>query len=120
MKANVRDKPDEGGPDALEMAETALRTLALPELAPFLHQLVPEIPVWAANPPHYLAGRADAAAIEEGRIALIVDWKSDVNPTPGAHGAHVAQLRDYLRVTNVERGAVVYMTPGQVSWIERT
>jgi ATP-dependent exoDNAse (exonuclease V) beta subunit len=120
LRSNIRDERDEGGPDALEMAETALRTLALPELAPFLAQLVPEIPLWAANPPHYLAGRADAAAIEGERIALVIDWKSDVNPTAAAHGAHVAQLRDYLRVTNAQRGAVVYMTAGQVSWIEPT
>jgi hypothetical protein len=63
----------------------ALRTLALPELAPFLARLIPEIPLWAANPPHYLAGRADAAAIEGERIALVIDWKSDVNPTAAAH-----------------------------------
>ncbi|MBK5650339.1 exodeoxyribonuclease V subunit beta [uncultured Bradyrhizobium sp.] len=120
LESSVRDERDEGGPDALEMAETALRTLALPELAPFLGLLVPEIPLWAANPPHYLAGRADAAAIEGERIALVIDWKSDVNPTTAAHGAHAAQLRDYLSVTNAQRGAVVYMTTGQVSWIEPT
>jgi ATP-dependent exoDNAse (exonuclease V) beta subunit len=120
LQASFRGERDEGGPDALEMAETALRTLALPELAPFLARLIPEIPLWAANPPHYLAGRADAAAIEGERIALVIDWKSDVNPTAAAHAAHVAQLRDYLRVTNAQRGAVVYMTLGQVSWIEPT
>ena len=42
LQPNVRDGRDEEGPHALEMAETALRTLALPELAPFLDQLVPE------------------------------------------------------------------------------
>ena len=82
--------------------------------------IIPEIPLWAATPPHYLAGRADAAAIEGERIALVVDWKSDVNPTAATHGAHVAQLRDYLRVTNAQRGAVVYMTAAQVSWVEPT
>ncbi len=104
LESSVRDERDEGGPDALEMAETALRTLALPELAPFLGQLVPEIPLWAANPPHYLAGRADAAAIEGERIALVIDWKSDVNPTTAAHSAHAAQLRDYISVTNAQAG----------------
>ena len=120
LQSNVHDERDEGGPDALEMAETALRTLALPELAPFLGQLIPEIPLWAANPPHYLAGRADAAVVEGERIALVIDWKSDVNPTAAAHSAHAAQLRDYIRVTGAERGAIVYMSAAQVSWIEPT
>jgi ATP-dependent exoDNAse (exonuclease V) beta subunit len=118
LQANVSDEGDEGGPDAHEMAETALRTLGLPELAPFLAQLVPEIPLWAATPSHYLVGRADAAAIDGDRIVLVVDWKSDVNPSAKAHGLHVAQLRDYIRVTNAQRGAIVYMSAGQVSWID--
>nr|GAJ38036.1 hypothetical protein BDOA9_0206540 [Bradyrhizobium sp. DOA9] len=71
------DETDAARPDSNEMAETALRTLALPELTHFLAQLVPEVPLWTAKPPHFLAGRADAA--EGERIALVVDWKSDVN-----------------------------------------
>ena len=47
------------------MAETALRTYALPELIPFLEHLEPEIPLWAANPPHFLVGRADAVAVQD-------------------------------------------------------
>lgn len=112
------DPTDAARPDAIEMAETALRTLALPQLAPFLAKLVPEVPLWAANPPRFLAGRADAAAIEGERITLVVDWKSDVNPAATTHSAHVAQLRDYLRVTGAERGAIVYMSAAQVSWVE--
>ena len=112
------DGTDAERPDPIEMAQTALRTLALPELAPFLAQLVPEVPLWTANPPRFLAGRADAAAIEGERIALVIDWKSDVNPAAAAHKAHVAQLRDYLRVTGAERGAIVYMSAAQVSWVE--
>jgi ATP-dependent exoDNAse (exonuclease V) beta subunit len=112
------DGTDAERPDPIEMAQTALRTLALPELAPFLAKLVPEVPLWAANPPRFLAGRADAAAIEGERVALVIDWKSDVNPAAAAHNAHVAQLRDYLRVTGAERGAIVYMSAAQVSWVE--
>lgn len=112
------DPADAARPDAIEMAETALSTLALPELAPFLAKLVPEVPLWTANPPRFLAGRADAAAIEGERITLVVDWKSDVNPAATTHSAHVAQLRDYLRVTGAERGAIVYMSAAQVSWVE--
>ncbi|MGE3708811.1 MAG: DNA helicase, partial [Hyphomicrobiaceae bacterium] len=106
-----------GGPEPVEMAATALRTFRLPELAPFISRLVPEMPLWAASPPRFLAGRADAVVVEADRIELVVDWKSDVNPDAAAQGAHAAQLRDYLEVTGAERGAVVYMSSGHVSWI---
>jgi ATP-dependent exoDNAse (exonuclease V) beta subunit len=117
LQATANGDADAGGPDATEMAETALRTYALPELAPFLEHLKPEIPLWAANPPHFLVGRADAAAVQDSRIVLVIDWKSDVNPSAAAHSGHTAQLRDYLRVTSAERGAVVYMSSGQVIWV---
>jgi exodeoxyribonuclease-5/CRISPR-associated exonuclease Cas4 len=114
----VEDEAGVGRPDPTEMATTALRTLGLPELMPFIKRLVPEIPLWAASPPRFLAGRADAVMIESDRVALVVDWKSDVNPDAAAQGAHAAQLRDYLSVTGADRGAIVYMSAGHVSWIE--
>ena len=49
---------------------------------------------------------------------MLADWKSDVNPDAAAQSAHAAQLRDYLVITGAERGAVVYMSSGHVSWIE--
>lgn len=114
----VDDQDESSGPDPVEMATTAIRTLGLPELTPFIPWLIPEIPLWAARPPRFIAGRADAVMMEGDRIALVVDWKSDANPDAAAQGAHAAQLRDYLVVTGAERGAVVYMSTGHVSWIE--
>ncbi|TIP11325.1 exodeoxyribonuclease V subunit beta [Mesorhizobium sp.] len=104
-------------PEAPEMARTALRTYELPDLAPIRASLVPELPIWSADPPRYLAGRADAASIVGDRVSVVVDWKSDVNPTAMTHGAHVAQLHDYLRVTGAPRGVLVYMSTGQVVWV---
>ncbi|WP_027053666.1 UvrD-helicase domain-containing protein [Mesorhizobium erdmanii] len=118
LQTLVDDEAEAAGPDPVEMAATALRTLGLPELTPFVSRLVPEIPLWAASPPRFLAGRADAVVMEGDRIALVVDWKSDVNPDAAAQGAHAAQLRDYLVVTGAERGAVVYMSSGHLVWIE--
>ncbi len=118
LQTVVDDDAIERRPDPAEMGRTAMRTLHLPELAPFIGRLAPEIPLWAATPPRYLAGRADAAWVDDDRIALVIDWKSDVNPDATAQGAHAAQLRDYLSVTGAERGAVVYMSAGHVSWIE--
>ena len=118
LQPKVDDQDESSGPDPVEMATTAIRTLGLPELTPFIPWLVPEIPLWAARPPRFLAGRADAVMMEGDRIALVVDWKSDANPDAAAQGAHAAQLRDYLVATGAERGAVVYMSSGHVSWIE--
>lgn len=118
LQAVVADGADMAGPDPVEMASTVLRTLGLSELAPYVSRLVPEVPLWAASPPRFLAGRADAVVVEANRIALVVDWKSDVNPDTAAQGAHAAQLRDYLEITGAERGAVVYMSAGHVAWIE--
>jgi len=118
LQTLVDEYAEAGRPAPVEMAATALRTLSLPELTPFVSRLVPEVPLWAASPPRFLAGRADAVVMEGDRIALVVDWKSDVNPDVMAQNAHAGQLRDYLVVTGAERGAVVYMSSGHVSWIE--
>lgn len=116
---SVVDHQDEtAAPDPVEMATTALRTAGLPELTPFIPRLVSEVPLWAARPPRYLAGRADAIMMDGDRIALVIDWKSDVNPDAAAQGGHAAQLRDYLTATGAERGAVVYMSSGHVAWVE--
>ena len=117
LQSVVDDQAVSGRPEPVEMAATALRTFGLPELTPFISRLVPEMPLWAASPPRFLAGRADAVVVEADRIELVVDWKSDVNPDATAQGAHAAQLRDYLEVTGAARGAVVYMSSGHVSWI---
>ena len=64
-----------------EMAETALRALALPEIAALRPFLVPEMTIWAARTGYLVAGRADALAIREDKIDVAIDWKSDINPT---------------------------------------
>ena len=113
--------PEESGPHPAreEMAETALRTLRLPELAPLLPTLTPEYSLWAANGAAYLAGRADAVALVDDRVMCVVDWKSDVTPSAASHAAHVMQLSEYLDVTAAPKGAIVYMTSGQVVWVKR-
>jgi hypothetical protein len=100
-----------------ELGATALRTMQLPDLATVRPFLVPELPIWSAQSGVYLAGRADALVVQEGRVSAVIDWKSDINPGAGRHGAYVEQLRDYLAATGSPRGAIVYMTTGQVLWI---
>jgi CRISPR-associated exonuclease Cas4 len=111
-------------PDPAEMAATALAATRLPAVAAIWRDLVPEVTVFgeiivqgSARP---LVGRADAVMLDsEGGIALVVDWKSDVAPEANDIRTHEGQLALYLLVTGAPRGALVYLTPGMVRWVER-
>ncbi|TAJ81841.1 exodeoxyribonuclease V subunit beta [Reyranella sp.] len=106
------------GPEPSEMADTALRTFTHDELKPYIAKLVPEIPLYGARSEMVLtAARADAVAFEGGVPTAVFDWKSDVSPTPDDHVAYVSQLLEYLELTGVAKGAVVYMTSGEVRWV---
>ena len=107
-------------PDAAEIAATALRTLFLPAVAEKRRDLAPEIHVYAARDEGgiLVAGRADAVACEDGQPSAVFDWKSDVAPADADRLAYKAQLLEYARATVATRGAVVYMSLGQVHWIE--
>jgi hypothetical protein len=61
-------------PDATEMGATALRTLALPEIAGIRSHLAPETPFWAEEGSALLAGRADALLIRGDVVEVAVDW----------------------------------------------
>jgi CRISPR-associated exonuclease Cas4 len=104
-------------PDPSEMAAAALRGLGLPQIATLRSHLVPEIAIWANDELGLVAGRADALAIIGERVDTAIDWKSDVNPTPAVRAAHVQQLHDYLSATGAGRGAVVYLSTGEVAWV---
>lgn len=105
-------------PDPDEMATAALRTLALPEIAELRPRLVPELSVWAADDHALIAGRADALAISDTGVDAAIDWKSDVNPTLAVRKAHAQQLLDYISATHAARGAIVYVTSGEITWVD--
>jgi ATP-dependent exoDNAse (exonuclease V) beta subunit len=109
-------------PAKAEIAATALRTLQLPDIAVLLHALVPELPVYGTLDEDTgctaLAGRADAIAMEAGEASVVLDWKSDVAPTTEDIATHAGQLRHYMAAVGAPRGALVYMTPGTVHWVE--
>ncbi|MCP3440667.1 exodeoxyribonuclease V subunit beta [Bradyrhizobium sp. CCGUVB14] len=108
-------------PDPVEMAVTALRALRLPGVAEHRAALVPEIPLYGARDAGrtLTAGRADAVAIAAGRTVLAFDWKSDVAPTAADRQAYAGQLLQYLEAVGAPLGAVVYLTLGELDWIER-
>jgi hypothetical protein len=94
----------------------------LPEIAPLRRGLVPELAVWSSSPEggRLLSGRSDAVHMEDGRVSAVFDWKSDVAPSAHDRTSYLAQLSDYLAATGAERGAVVYMTLGEVVWLRRS
>jgi CRISPR-associated exonuclease Cas4 len=107
-------------PDASELAATAIRTLALPGISERRQRILPEVPVYAIPEKGgaLLSGRADAVAFEGNVPEIVFDWKSDVAPSDGDRAGYRAQLLDYVKAIGAKRGAVVYMTLGQINWIE--
>jgi len=100
-----------------EMAKTALRTLRLPEIAALRPGLIPEFAVWSESDGALIAGRADAAAYDGDTPSVVVDWKSDIAPSPQDRAQYRGQLQEYMRAIGAPRGAVVYMSLGVVAWV---
>ena len=112
------------GPSSAEMAATVVRTLQLPEVAALRPRLVPEFRVYASTiedcAATLTAGIADAVAIdEEGRIDVVVDWKSDVNPGAGQIAMYREQVRDYLQSTAAPIGLIVFLSSGRIENVVR-
>ena len=102
-----------------EMSTTVVRTLQLPDIQALRPRLVPEFRVYASaiegSEETLTAGIVDAVAIdEEGRIDVVVDWKSDVNPGAGQIAMYQNQVRDYLRLTAAQTGFIVFLGSGRI------
>jgi ATP-dependent exoDNAse (exonuclease V) beta subunit len=114
--AHLQD-PD---PEPLEMARCVIRTLLLEEVAAVRDQLVPEWNVAASHvipdgSEELILGVADAVVPNEfGPPVLVVDWKSDVEPSARKTMRYSGQLAEYLRATGASEGLLVYLTTGQV------
>jgi ATP-dependent exoDNAse (exonuclease V) beta subunit len=109
----------EDGPHAPELATTTLRALAIPEIVACRSRLLPEMTVFSARADDdrtiYVGGIADAVAcLPEGRVDLIIDWKTDVNPTTQQIDLYRDQMRDYLAATGAAEGLLVFVTSGQL------
>lgn len=109
----------EDGPNAPELAATTLRALAIPEIGACRSRLVPELTVFSAradgDSATYVGGIADAVAyLPLGIIDLVVDWKTDVNPSVQQIDLYRAQILDYLTATGASEGLLVFATTGQV------
>lgn len=107
------------GLSPIELARCVTRTLALPEIAGLRPVLTPELPVYASTlldeVEQATAGVADAAARgSDGAPQVIIDWKSDVQPTPETVNHYRAQVRAYLDMTGAARGLIVLVTTGEI------
>ena len=65
------------------------------------------------------AGVADAVSVDaDGRVDVVIDWKSDVAPAEATLAHYRAQVGGYMRMTGARRGLVVLATSGTTLWID--
>ena len=120
----VADDPAQGLAPA-ELAGCVVRALSLPDIVALRPSLMPEFPVYASaltdTHEEATAGIADAIAFDsDGVPQVVIDWKSDVDPTPETIEHYCSQVRAYLDMTDTERGLVVAVTSGAVIPVMRT
>ena len=117
----VMDDPSEGLAPP-ELAECVVRALSLSEIATLRPRLVPEFAVYAADDmdahEEAAAGIVDAIAFDaDGKPEVVIDWKSDIDPSPETVEHYRAQVHAYLEMTGAERGLVVFMTSGSTNLV---
>lgn len=108
-----------------ELASCVFRTLSLPEVSTLRPELLAEFPVYATQTVDGVetvtAGIVDAMTFaNDGRPAVVVDWKSDVTPSSQLLDHYYAQVRAYVDMTGAERGLIVLMTSGAVIHVQPT
>ena len=114
----VLDDPAHGLAPA-EIAACVLRALSLPQVAALRPGLVPEFTVYGSSEgdthEEATAGIVDAIVFgPDGMPETVIDWKSDVDPSPETLDHYRGQIRVYLEATGAERGLVVLVTKGIV------
>jgi hypothetical protein len=90
------------------MARSVRRGLTLPDIQAVRDRLVPECTIAASfvtgDGEDITLGIADAVVVDpDGSIALVVDWKSDVDPAPPTVAHYRSQVGAYLKATRAQR-----------------
>ncbi len=113
------ETPGAAALDPAEAALSVLRGLTVPEVQAVRHRLVPEC--WMAasvvndGTEQVTLGIADAVSRDDaGRIDLVVDWKSDVDPGPAIIAQYRSQVASYLLASGARNGIIVFLTTGRV------
>jgi exodeoxyribonuclease-5 len=111
--------------DAVEAARSVLRGLRSPNIQTVRDRLIPEY--WVARCimadeiEQATMGVADAILRDpSGRISLVVDWKSDVNPENTTIEQYRSQVGAYLQATGAKKGIIVFLTNGLVEDVKPT
>jgi len=115
--------PAEGFNDQ-EIAGCVLRTLSIPAVAEIRGTLVPEFTVFGRSEDEdgevLTIGIADCVSFDPtGQAKLVVDWKSDVDPSSDSVTTYTQQVLDYLEAHDLDAGLLVFVTSGQVVDIKR-
>ncbi len=108
-----------GGISPKELAYTIDRTLKLPEIAEARSRLVPEQTIFSrecnGTAERLISGVADAVALDaNGKVELVVDWKSDVTINENKFNAYRTQIVEYRKQTRAGRALLVLMTQGVI------
>jgi ATP-dependent exoDNAse (exonuclease V) beta subunit len=119
LTLELADAPGAATVSAVEMAESVRRGLALPDIWAVRDRLVPECTIAASFVTHdgedITLGIADAVVLDpDGGLALVVDWKSDVDPAPATVAHYRSQVRAYLKATQAGEGLIVFLTSGRM------
>jgi RecB family exonuclease len=121
LMAQLSIMPSDKARDAIsarEVAQTIVRKLNIREIAELRPRLVPEHTIFGSQANDdgeiIVSGIADAVAYDaNGRIEVIVDWKSDVDIDAKRLNSYRGQLAAYQRHTGASRGFLVLMTSGK-------
>ncbi len=102
-----------------ELAACIARTLALPKVADLRPRLLAEFNVYGSrvetDREYATSGVADAIVFTEAGVPeVVIDWKSDVEPTPATIDHYRSQVGAYLDITGAREGFIVLMTSGEV------
>ena len=106
------------------MAEMVVRTLERPEIAALRPRLVPEYWVYGSDingrEMAITAGIADAVTFDDdGRIDVVVDWKSDARLRERQIRIYREQVGSYLKATGARTGHIVFLGLDHIETVVR-
>lgn len=121
----LEDSPDASSRiSSVGMAEMVIRTLERPEIASLRPRLTPEYWVYGSDIEDremaVTAGIADAVTFDDdGRIDVVVDWKSDTRLREKQIRIYREQVGLYLKATGAKTGHIVFLGSDHIETVLR-
>ncbi len=108
-----------------ELARCVTNTLSLDSIVAIRPRLIPELATATRldvdGKIKITYGIMDAAEVvqraddpSKADIRLVVDWKSDMRPSPSAINGYIEQVRRYLETKDIGMGLIVFMSTGMI------